>query len=124
MDYKRVAQDCIARMKTARPMCEKCETLPYFGHKSTRMLPPGFEHAPNHAGYVKRCDSCANGQLFSWADKLDVERVAYALEYVPACQEAFDLAILEETLHYPEGVLGYNKLGHYNLPVYKTLRSE
>lgn len=91
--YEAVA--LIERMKTIRPTCEKCEWMPFFGHKSTRMLPPGFETATDHAGYVKRCDACASGRKFPWADQLDPDRV---VAYASTQLEPFLVAELEQTL--------------------------
>jgi len=92
------AQAVIDRMKSARPTCDKDETIPFYASLREPDGPPGFEPDPNFAGYRKRCDACANGRLFPWADKLDPERVRAFMETDPRCQSAFELSILEETI--------------------------
>jgi len=93
------AVEAIERMKTIRPTCDACERMPFFGHTSTRMLPEGFEVEAHRAGYVKRCDACANGKTYPWADQLDPVRVAVFASSDPRCADkAFLLELLKETL--------------------------
>lgn len=120
------AAHLIQRMRMARPTCDGCETASYAWARHLMQLgmneedtprefmyARGYEEAPHRAGYVKRCDTCANGRLFPWADKLDAERVADFLEHDVRCQSAFELAILEETLQGKEPIVGfeYHRVG-------------
>jgi hypothetical protein len=100
MDYERVTQDCIERMKVARPTCDRCDVISYsLGDDAVEdYRRAGWEDLPHRAGLVARCPECQSGKLFPWADKLDVKRVAHMLEHDARCQSAFELKILEETL--------------------------
>lgn len=91
----------IERIKTIRPTCSKCERR---GIDLAYLLPPpGFEMEAHRAGYVKRCDACANGKLFPWADQLDPDKVIAFVDSDPRCidakgPKAFLIEILKETL--------------------------
>lgn len=68
----------IARMKTSLPECDVCQVL----HTSAFICPepnvdnePEWEPLPDRCGFIKRCATCATGQRFPWADRLDAERV-------------------------------------------------
>lgn len=66
----------IERMKTIRPTCEKCETMPFVASlRDPDYCPEGYEVMSHCAGYVKRCDACATGHQFPWADDLTPEAV-------------------------------------------------
>jgi len=98
----------IERMKTIRPMCEKCETASYAWARHLMTLgmneedtpgefmhARGYEESADRAGFVKRCEACAAAQSYPWADKLDPDRV---VEYASTTVEPFLVAELEQTL--------------------------
>lgn len=62
------------------------------------MKAQGFEQATHHAGFLKRCPTCASTPMFPWADQLDPQRVLDFVLTDPRCEQAFELSILEETV--------------------------
>lgn len=89
----------IERMKTVRPTCDACETMPFIASlREPDYCPEGYEVMAHCAGYVKRCDACASGRSYPWADKLDVDKVRAFIETDPRCEDTFETRILEETL--------------------------
>jgi hypothetical protein len=101
----------IEQMKTVRPECAACETKSYDSiykeHASKEpdkgfplgaaeaMKAQGWEHMAGHARMIKRCATCASGQRFPWAEKLDPEKV---LEHMKTKTGVWELAELEATV--------------------------
>jgi hypothetical protein len=69
------AQEFIDIRKTFRPSCSKCETRPFVASLKEPDGPEGFEVMSHFAGYVKRCETCANTLLYPMADHLDPAKV-------------------------------------------------
>jgi hypothetical protein len=106
------AVETIERMKTIRPTCDKCEEASYAWARHLMTLgmndedtpaefmrARGFEPLIDQAGYVKRCEACANGKRFPWADQLDPDKVVAFANSDPRCVgKAFLLELLKETL--------------------------
>lgn len=101
--------ETIERMKAARPWCNACRTMSYLEAMKLcdteywpvmrrDMKAAGYEELTDRAGWGMRCDACATGELYPWADKLDPQRVLEFVNTDTRCQSAFALDILKETL--------------------------
>jgi hypothetical protein len=63
-----------------------------------RHLGPGWIHAPNHAGFLRRCEKCATTPMFPWADKLEADKVLEFMRPQVAADCTFWLGDLEATI--------------------------
>jgi hypothetical protein len=96
--FQTLARRFIAHAKTIRPICAKCDRQPFYASLREPDGPEGYELEENFAGYVKRCEACASGKAYPWADRLDEEHVERMLKNDPRCRSAFAISIMRETL--------------------------
>ena len=78
------AKKIIEQAKAARPTCDRCDSVAYDSAAvPSVMYEAGYEHALDRACWQRRCETCRSTPKFSWANRLDAERVASYLRSKP-----------------------------------------